>query len=268
MTLELLPALERSAAELSAIFARAFEGYFVPIPDDPAAFERRVAGEAIDLGASRLALVDGDVAGLILVARRGEVSRIAGLGVNAPWRRHGIGRALSQAAVDDARARGDRRVLLEVIERNTAAVELYRGLGFEVRRRLVGYAAETSSPGADALDEVEPSEVASAVAEHGAPDLPWQLAADSVGAAAPPARALTLLGRAYALVGPPGVLRALVVPRPFRRRGWGTRLLAALPAGAWTIPPIVPEGLAAEFLARAGFARQALTQLELELTRR
>jgi ribosomal protein S18 acetylase RimI-like enzyme len=265
MTLELRPALERSAAELAAIFARAFEGYLVPIPDDPAAFERRVVGEGIDLGASRLALVDGDVAGVILVARRGDVSRIAGLGVNAPWRRRGIGRALSRAAVDDARARGDRMVLLEVIERNTAAAQLYRGLGFRVRRRLVGYAAKTSSPGADALTEVETSEVARAVAEHGEPDLPWQLAADSVRATPRPARALALEARAYALVGPPGVLRALVVPRPLRRQGWGTRLLAALPAGSWTIPPIVPEGLAAEFLAHAGFARQELTQLELEL---
>lgn len=266
MTLELRPALERSAAELAAIFARAFEGYFVPIPDDPETFERRVLGEAIDLGASRLALVDGEVAGVILVARRGDASRIAGLGVNPPWRRHGIGRALSEAAIDGARARGDRTLLLEAIERNTAAIELYRGLGFRVRRRLVGYAAQTTSPGADALTEVEASEVARAVAEHGEPDLPWQLAADSVRAAAGPARALTLEGRAYALLGPPGVLRALVVPRPLRRQGWGMRLIAALPAGAWTIPPIVPEGLAAEFLAHAGFAREALTQLELELT--
>jgi ribosomal protein S18 acetylase RimI-like enzyme len=265
MRLELRPALERSADELAGIFARAFEGYFVPIPDDPAAFERRVAGEAIDLAASRLALVDGEVAGLILVARRGDVSRIAGLGVNVPWRRHGIGRALSVAAADDARARGDRTLLLEVIERNTAAAELYRGLGFRVRRRLVGYAGQSTSAGADALTEVEPSEVARAVAKHGEPDLPWQLAADTLRAAAPPARGLTLEGRAYALVGPPGVLRALVVPSALRRQGWGTRLLAALPAGSWAIPPIVPEGLAAEFLATAGFARQELTQLELAL---
>ena len=268
MRLELRPAAGRSAADLAAIFARAFEGYFVRIPDDPAAFERRVAGEAIDLGASRLALVDGDVAGLILVARRGDASRIAGLGVNAPWRRHGIGRELSQAAIDDARARGDRAVLLEVIEHNTAAAELYRGLGFQVRRRLVGYVGQTTSPGADALMEVEPSEVARAVAVHGEPDLPWQLDADTLRAALPPARGLTLGGRAYALVGPPGVLRALVVARPLRRQGWGTRLLAALPAASWTIPPIVPDGLAAEFLAHAGFARHELTQLELELTLR
>jgi ribosomal protein S18 acetylase RimI-like enzyme len=265
MTLELRPALGRSAAELAAIFARAFEGYFVPIPDDPEAFERRVLGEAIDLGASRLALVDGEVAGVILVARRGDVSRIAGLGVNPPWRRHGIGRALSEAAVDGARARGDRRLLMEVIEGNAAATELYRGLGFRVRRRLVGYAGQTTSPGEDTLTEVGAHEVARAVAEHGEPDLPWQLAADSLRAAGPAARALTLEARAYALLGPPGVLRALVVPRPLRREGWGMRLVRALPAGSWTIPPIVPEDLAAEFLAHAGFVRQELTQLELEL---
>ena len=109
-----------------------------------------------------------------------------------------------EAAIDGARARGDRTLLLEAIERNTAAIELYRGLGFRVRRRLVGYAAQTTSPGADALTEVEASEVARAVAEHGEPDLPWQLAADSVRAAAGPARALTLDGRASRCSARPG----------------------------------------------------------------
>lgn len=50
------------------------------------------------------------------------------------FRRMGIGRALMQAAVDEARRRGARQVLLEVRASNKAAQLLYTELGF----RFVG----------------------------------------------------------------------------------------------------------------------------------
>lgn len=45
-------------------------------------------------------------------------------------RRGGLGRALVQASVASARARGCRRVELDVSEANEAALALYSGLGF------------------------------------------------------------------------------------------------------------------------------------------
>jgi ribosomal-protein-alanine N-acetyltransferase len=55
-------------------------------------------------------------------------------------RREGIGRALMRRVIDLARARGDSRVLLEVRPGNTAAVALYRALGFhELMRREAYY---------------------------------------------------------------------------------------------------------------------------------
>jgi len=45
-------------------------------------------------------------------------------------RRGGLGRALMLRVIEEARARGDVRVLLEVRPGNTPAVTLYRALGF------------------------------------------------------------------------------------------------------------------------------------------
>ena len=46
-------------------------------------------------------------------------------------RRGGIGRALAEACIERARARGCLRIQLDVNERNEGALVLYRSLGFE-----------------------------------------------------------------------------------------------------------------------------------------
>jgi GNAT superfamily N-acetyltransferase len=50
----------------------------------------------------------------------------------------GVGRALVAASVERARARGCRRVELDVNERNDAALALYSSLGFEVSTKAPG----------------------------------------------------------------------------------------------------------------------------------
>jgi GNAT superfamily N-acetyltransferase len=111
------------------------------------------------------------------------------------------------------------------------------------------------------------------VAREGEPAPPWQLAPETLAAATAPARAVHLEGRAYALVADPGAetlaLRALVVPRAERGRGWGTRLLAALareyPGRPWLVTPIVPEGLADRLLLGRGWTHHEIAQLEMVL---
>jgi ribosomal protein S18 acetylase RimI-like enzyme len=46
-------------------------------------------------------------------------------------RRSGLGRALLQAAIERARARGSRRIELDTAERNEPAVALYHSFGFD-----------------------------------------------------------------------------------------------------------------------------------------
>ncbi|HMS06566.1 MAG TPA: GNAT family N-acetyltransferase [Burkholderiaceae bacterium] len=54
-----------------------------------------------------------------------------GLVVVPEWRRLGLARAVTQLALEQAFARGARRVNLQVYLPNAAAVALYRSLGFE-----------------------------------------------------------------------------------------------------------------------------------------
>ena len=172
--------------------------------------------------------------------------------------------------------RGDRAVVLEVFEQNRPAVRLYTGLGFRTRRRLFGYrrtAAESAHYTEDTLSELDPLSLSRVVAVEGEQDLPWMLTAETLSSATSPARAYHLDHHAYALISDPDTetitLRALIVPRKDRRRGWGTRLVKALYAGfprrAWAVPAIVPEDLAHEFLTRPGWKKDPLNQLEMSL---
>jgi ribosomal protein S18 acetylase RimI-like enzyme len=263
--MELTPALDLSLRALSALFARSFEGYFVTIPDAPGLFDARIRGEHISLADSRVARVDGEPVGLVLMARRGRVSRVAGMALVPSHRQRKLGAALLTPLLEEARARGDTRMVLEVIEQNAPAVRLYERLGFQRVRRLVGFVG-TPPPEPAALEEVEPLACARLLAE----DLPWQLAPATVAGLALPARAFRL-GPAVAVLAdvsaPTLALRALAVEPHARGQGAGRRLLRAL-AAAWpgrplAVSAIVPEGLCDGFFLGAGFSHPALSQLEL-----
>jgi ribosomal protein S18 acetylase RimI-like enzyme len=273
------PVAECTAAEVAAALGRAFAGYIVPLNFTAEAYERRFRAEDLDPYVSRVyewkgAERDGAPAGVMLIARRGWTSRIAAMGLAPELRGGGLGRRVLAETIAEARARGERRMVLEVIEGNAPAVALYTKLGFRPRRRLVGYRWEVQIPEpSDPLEEIDPLELARIVAREGEPDLPWMLAPETLAAFAPPSRAFRLEDRAFAMVGDPAAerlaLTALVVARDHRRQGWGSRLLSALcetfAGRPWAISPIVPEGLAAGFFTRLGWERQPLCQWEMVL---
>jgi len=90
--------------------------------------------------------------------------------VDPPRRRLGAGRALTEAAIEHARASGMRLVLLEVRRHNTAAIRLYRSLGFlAVRVRRAYYAN-----GDDAVEMglgLEPGALEALLPDSGEPSL-------------------------------------------------------------------------------------------------
>ena len=89
-------------------------------------------------------LVDGVVAGYAKlgratpVAASDHVAMITGLAVARSFQRRGVGRAVLDAVVEEARARRCRRVTLRVLGHNAGARRLYEAAGFAVEGILRG----------------------------------------------------------------------------------------------------------------------------------
>jgi ribosomal-protein-alanine acetyltransferase len=122
--LEALMELERSTFETDAWSERSMRseitgqhGYYLVAvdPDAPARDQgRRIHGY-----------------GGLLAPRGSQDADIQTIAVAPGARRHGLGRALMNALVSEARRRGARQVFLEVRADNPGAQSLYRSLGFE-----------------------------------------------------------------------------------------------------------------------------------------
>jgi hypothetical protein len=228
----------------------------------------------VDLAASRVFLLDDAAVGAALIARRGWTSRLAGMAIMPEARKKGVGRVLMDRLIGEARTRGEREMVLEVIEQNAPAVALYERCGFEKIRRLTGHAGNPvveSSAGDAALEEIDARELARMVSEHGLPDLPWQISAETIAHATPPARAYRL-GPSALLISNPEAgsvgLRAIVTAREARGRGGSLALLRAVmarfPGREWRAPALFPEEMGATFTA-AGLVRTPLSQWQMRL---
>jgi len=96
-------------------------------------FDERTAPEDVIVAA-----VGGEVAGYVKLgpptplAASEHVQMVKGIAVSPDRQRGGVGRALMDAAVAEARARGARRLTLHVLGPNAAARRLYESTGFAV----------------------------------------------------------------------------------------------------------------------------------------
>lgn len=132
--------LDLSVNELAETLTHCFEGYIMPANFTGALVSGMLRAEAADLAASLIAKDDeGNIAGVELIARRGKVARVAAMAVAKSARRQGVGKALLERAISDAKQRGEQRLVLEVIEQNPAAIELYKSVGMSIEHRLVGF---------------------------------------------------------------------------------------------------------------------------------
>jgi len=260
---------------LAALFTASFEGYLFPFSQPVDAMAARIRCEQIDLYQSRVVLVDDEPAGLCLLAQRGRRARVAAIGITAPRRGVGLGRALLGGAIEAARAAGADRLCLEVFAANRSALALYESSGFVRQRRLLGH-ARAAVPAAAAPEHRLSDLAALAVAMAAEPDRdwPWQISSHTLVAAAPDALHVHALGsEAFACLHPANPkrlsMRLLYVIPSARRQGRARRLLSAIqsvhPDAAWELPPLVPEDMGAAALHALGFTRTELHQLEMEL---
>ena len=171
--MDAVPASGFSAGELAALFTAGYEGYYVPLAVDEAAFSFMANAWDYDLEASRVAVGEDGPVGLCVLARRGEDGWIGGVGVSTRARRGGVGEQLMLAVLDEARAAGLRRVWLEVLVQNEPAIRLYEKLGFAAVRELEVWSL-AGAPGPALETPVE--EAHAWIREHRAEREPWQRA--------------------------------------------------------------------------------------------
>lgn len=252
------------------VLTRGFADYHVRAPFRVATLVQMIRTDSVDPAVSRVVCRDGVALGVALIARRGWTSRLAAMAIVPEARRSGAGRAVLERVLAEAQARGDRTMILEVIEQNEPAVRLYETAGFHAVRRLVGGSgAGAGAESAARMTEEDPRDLAALVGRDGLPDLPWQLSGETLAHLAPPAVVYRLEGAWVAIAdreASPATIRALITEHGRRRQGRATALLRAVmarhPGKEWRFPAIWPEELVGVF-ARVGLRRGDISQWQM-----
>jgi ribosomal protein S18 acetylase RimI-like enzyme len=272
MKTDLRPLLDHGLQETVDLMNLGFSDYFIHIELSLPMFLNMVRVDGIELSHSRLIYVDGEAAGVALIARRGWTSRLAAMCLAPASRGRGAGRAAMDLLLTEALSRSDHSMVLEVIEHNAPGVRLYESCGFKTRRRLLSYEGTfPQSEAAAPLQTVDIREAARWVTVHGLEDLPWQLSGESLVQSGPPSTAWGL-DQACIVLSNPDVeqvaIRSLIVLPDSRGQGQASRLVKAVlshyPNRKWVIPALCPEE-AGGFFERLGFERSSLSQLQMRL---
>ncbi len=261
-----------SIPQIAELLTRGFEGYLVPIHITVPVLLTMLRRDGIDLNETRVLHQDGEPIGAALIARRGWASRLAAMGIVSSARKGGAGTCAMEKLIEEARARGEQEMLLEVITQNTAGVKLYEKVGFKKIRKLVGYKLENPPvESADELQEVDIQEAAKMVTAHGLKDLPWQISGISIAHHTPPSRAFGLNG-AYCVISNPLVehvsLSSVLASAGVGESGPGAALIRALfarfPNKTWHVSPVYPEEMSFIF-EQVGMQREDLSQWQMSL---
>jgi ribosomal protein S18 acetylase RimI-like enzyme len=272
MNTELRPLLDHELKDAVDLMNLGFSDYFVHIELTLPMFLNMIRMDGIDPGSSRLIYVDGEAAGIALIARRGWTSRLAAMCLSPAYRGQHAGRAAMDQLISEARSRGDHRMVLEVIEDNAPGVRLYEACGFKIQRRLVSFEGTFSQSDAEAtLQPVDIRDVARWVTIHGLDELPWQLSGESLVQSSSPNTAFCL-EQAYIVISNPEAeqiaIRSLIVLPEARGQGQAARLVeavrSAFPNRKWLIPALCPEEIRG-FFKRLQFERGALSQLQMSI---
>jgi len=272
MTLDTKPASDYPLPDLTQLLNLSFENYLVPITFNLIQFLTMVRKDSIDLSASRVLLVDEQLAGIALIARRGWTSRLAAMGIVQSMRNKGTGSWFMEKLIEEARERNDHDMVLEVIEQNEYAVKLYQKCGFQSVRRLIGLIRKDAKEGKkDSIEEIDLREAGSLISQHGLTDLPWQLAGETIAHMNPPARAFRN-GPAMVITSNPNaehvVIWSLLVEPLARGKQLSVDMLKSVianyPGKTWHVPAIFPEEFGKLFEC-AGFEQEELTQWQMRL---
>jgi ribosomal protein S18 acetylase RimI-like enzyme len=236
-----------SAADFISLydcFLEAFSDYQVDMQMSREQFEQRLTRDSVRLEISAGAFDDGRMIAFYMNGAgswQGKGTAYdAGTGVIPKYRGEGVAKELFAFLVPRLREVGIAQYLLEVLSENDRAVALYRKLGFVETRVLDVFRSNEPVTSLGELPDVslreveEPDWTLFESFWDGCPS--WQNASAAVERIA---NVRTILGAyvgdkcvGYGIVfRPSGNLMQLAVAREYRRRGIGSRILAALSPG-------------------------------------
>ena len=269
MNFEIVPAYELSVSEQANIFNAAFAGYVGGSFElTPATLVSFASLQGIDFCYSRFARDrSGAFVSFGYISRTGNFPRLAGMGTVAEARRSGAAAFVLSALIEEARARADKAMILEVIEQNPPAVALYRARGFRSITRLFGWRGchDPAVTITKTAREISIQEALQLPTRWDYPELPWQIsryaAAKIVGA------------RAYRLddvalvIGDPKVAPIRLHGFPgFDGKSWESvrdltsAVLAAFPTQEFHAIPVFPEQFETELFAPLKFRKEQISQ--------
>ncbi|MEO8043554.1 MAG: GNAT family N-acetyltransferase [Spartobacteria bacterium] len=278
MNFEIIPAHDLSLAEQAATFTDAFAGYVGgSFAMDAAGLGLFIGGQGADLCYSRFARNAAGPCGFGYITRTGDLARLAGMGVVSSARRTGVAVALLRHLLEEARARGDRMMVLEVIEQNPPACALYRREGFRETGRLRGWrrAAPEDEPEKSAatvsLQEISVATASQLPSAQEFPELSWAISRHAIAKMVP--------GRGYSSGGAVVVTGDPNVEGPIRvhsvssiapgRPDW-TAMQKALGAvlalhrgREFFAPPVFPEDFGTKIFAPLGFVPEPISQFHM-----
>jgi ribosomal protein S18 acetylase RimI-like enzyme len=270
--IKLSPLWEVEIPEIVSLSNESFADYFVPVHFTEPSLLSYFVSMGVSWDLSRVMFESEKPVGFILIARRGWTSRVATMGFLPAYRNRGYGSQVLAAVINEGRRRGDRQLELEVITENQPAIQLYKNSGFQIIQDLYGYSRPAGEAGGPtALEQVDIRTVAHLVAAAGAPDLPWQLSAETLASYAPPMEAFHLDG-AYVVISDPtqpaiSLMNLIVEPKK-RSAGRARALLSALISEFGhkdiAIPALCPATFEPLFV-NLGFERTELSQFHMRL---
>jgi ribosomal-protein-alanine N-acetyltransferase len=134
------------AAELARLHAQLFR-----TPWSTSSFEQSLAHPACTALVARTGL-PLQLVGFIIGQLAADEAEILTLGVRQDWQRQGVGRSLVGALGRAAKKAEARRLYLEVASSNSAALALYRKLGFHACGRRKAYYERAGEQAEDAIN--------------------------------------------------------------------------------------------------------------------
>lgn len=121
-------------------YNRGFEGYFYDQKKDIDSFSKRFGLDELSPEYSVVAYYEGRPAGIVLSGIKNVNGKLVawngGTGVAKELRGKGAGKKLMNAVMDIYRENKVEIATLEAISRNEGAIELYKRLGYDVKKRL------------------------------------------------------------------------------------------------------------------------------------